>query len=316
MRTLGIGTVLLVLSTFMSEGTLLPARSVESRHLGGARIVRVYLPPSYERAPKRHYPVLYLHDGQNVFSSAGANCCFGWGSWELDKTADRLIAQRRMAEIIMVGVDHNRARFKEYRGLLYDRTGRRPSASKSAGSNTVDNSRFEAYAKFLIQELKPAIDREFRTRKMAAQTGVMGSSLGGLCSLALAWENPKVFGLAASFSGSFQVEKRNFLQSVLQSREGRLKPFRVYLDSGTVDSTGDDDDRHDTDAVAAEFRRIGWKDGKSLLHFTDKHPLTEPELERAVLRREKWDEARRSQHNEFYWRQRAWRALEFLFPPK
>ncbi len=316
MRTLGIGTVLLVLSTFMSEGTLLPARSVESRHLGGARIVRVYLPPSYERAPKRRYPVLYLHDGQNVFSSAGANCCFGWGNWELDKTADRLIAQGRMAEIIMVGVDQSRARYKEYRGLLYDRAGQRPSASRSAASNTVDNSRFEAYTKFLIQELKPAIDREFRTRKTAAHTGVMGSSLGGLCSLALAWENPKVFGLAASFSGSFQVEKRNFLQCILQPHEGRRKSFRVYLDSGTVDSTGDDDDRHDTDAVAAEFRRIGWKDGKTLLRFTDKHPLTEPELERAGLRRDKWEEALRSQHNEFYWRQRAWRALEFLFPKK
>ncbi|HEU0009363.1 MAG TPA: alpha/beta hydrolase-fold protein [Verrucomicrobiae bacterium] len=315
MRTLGIGTVLLVLSTFMSEGTLLPVRSVESRHLGGARSVRVYLPPSYERASRRRYPVLYLHDGQNVFSSAGTNCCFGWGNWELDLTADRLIAQGRMAEIIMVGVDQSRARYKEYRGLLYDHPGQRPSASRSAASNTLDNSRFEAYTKFLIQELKPAIDREFRTRKTAEHTGVMGSSLGGLCSLALAWENPKVFGLAVSLSGSFQVENRNFLQNVLQSYEGRRKPFRVYLDSGTVDNTGDDD-RHDTDAVAAEFRRIGWKAGKTLLHFTDKHPLTEPELERAGLRRDKWDEALRSQHNEFYWRQRAWRALEFLFPKK
>jgi predicted alpha/beta superfamily hydrolase len=314
MRTLGSGTVLLVLSTFMSEGTLLPARSVESRHLGGARIVRIYLPPSYERAPRRRYPVLYLHDGQNLFSPAGTNCCFGWGSWELDKTADRLIAQGRMAEIIMVGVDQSRSRYKEYRGLVYDRPGQRPSARKSGGSNTVDNSRFEAYASFLTRELKPAIDREFRTRKTAADTAVMGSSLGGLCSLSLAWENPKAFGLAASLSGSFQVETRNFLQGVLKPYEGRRKPFRVYIDSGTVDYTGDDDDRHDTDAVAAELRRIGWKDGKTLLHFTDKHPLTEPELERAGLRRDKWEEALRSQHNELYWRLRAWRALEFLFP--
>ena len=316
MRTLGSGMVLLVLSTFMSEGTLLPARSVESRHLGGARTVRIYLPPSYDRAPKRRYPVLYLHDGQNVFSSAGTNCCFGWGNWELDKTVDRLIAQGRMAEIIMVGVDNSRARYKEYRGLLYDRPGQPPSTKRNTGSNALDNSRFEAYTKFLIQELKPAIDREFRTRKAAADTGIMGSSMGGLGSLALAWEHPKVFGLAASISGAFQVENRNFLQCVLQSHEGRRKPFRVYVDSGTVDMTGDDDDRHDTDAVAAELRRIGWKDGKTLLHFTDKHPLTEPELERAGLRRDKSGEALRSQHNEFYWRQRAWRALEFLFPPK
>lgn len=315
MRTLGLGTVLLVLSTCMSEGTLLPARSVESRQLGGARSVRIYLPPSYERAARRRYPVLYLHDGQNVFSSAGTNCCFGWGSWELDKTADRLIAQGRISEIIMVGVDSSRARYKEYRGQLYEGTGQRPTSRSKASTNTLDNSRFEAYAKFLIQELKPLIDREYRTRKTAADTAVMGSSLGGLCSLALAWENPKVFGLAASLSGSFQVETRNFLQGVLEPYQARRKPFRVYIDSGTVDYTGDDDDRHDTDAVAAELRRIGWKEGKTLLHFTDKHPLTEPELERAGLRRDKWAEALRSQHNELYWRLRAWRALEFLFPP-
>ena len=316
MRTLGIGTVLLVLSTCMSEGTLLPARSVESRHLGGTRTVRIYLPPSYERAPTRRYPVLYLHDGQNVFSSAGANCCFGWGNWELDKTADRLIAEGRMGEIIMVAVDNSRERYKEYRGLLYERSGKLPSARKSAESNSVDNARFDAYTKFLIQELKPAIDREFRTRKTPAHTGVMGASMGGIGSLALAWENPKVFGLAASISGAFQVEKRNFLQCALQPFEGRRKPVRVYLDSGTIDFTGDDDGRRDTDAVAAELRRIGWKDGKTLLQFTDPHPLSEAELEQFGLRREKWEEARRSQHNEFYWRLRAWRALEFLFPPK
>lgn len=311
MRTLGIGMVLLVLSTCMSEGTLLPARTVESRHLGGTRVVRIYLPPSYDRAPKRRYPVLYLHDGQNVFSSAGTNCCFGWGNWELDKTADQLIAQGRMSEIIMVGVDNSRSRYKEYRGLLYEVPGKRPVA----GSNAADNSRFEAYTQFLIQELKPAIDRGFRTRKTAAHTGVMGASMGGIGSLSLAWENPKVFGLAASLSGAFQVENRNFLGYALQAHKGRPKPFRVYIDSGTVDFTGDDDGRRDTDAVAAELRRAGWKDGKTLLHFTDKHPLTEPELERAGLRREKWEEALRSQHNEFYWRVRAWRALEFLFPP-
>ena len=320
MRTLGIATVLLVLSTCMSEGTLLPARSVESRHLGGTRTVRIYLPPSYDRAPQRRYPVLYLHDGQNVFSSAGTNCCFGWGSWELDKTADRRIAEGRMGEIIMVAVDNSRERYKEYRGLIYERSPKLPSArksaAKSAATNSVDNSRFEAYTKFLLQELKPAIDREFRTRKTAAHTGVMGASLGGLGSLALAWENPKVFGLAASISGSFQVEKRNFLQCALQPYEGRRKPFRVYLDSGTIDFTGDDDGRRDTDAVATALRRIGWKEGMTLLQFTDLRPLSEAELEQSGLRREKWDEARRSQHNEFYWRLRIWRALEFLFPAK
>ena len=297
----------------MSEGRVLSELKVESRFLPGGRVVRVHLPPSYESSPRKRYPVLYLHDGQNVFSAAGTNCCYGWGSWELDTTADRLAAQGRMREILMVAVDNGRFRFKEYRGLIYETGGKRPG--KSGGTPDV-NARFEAYAKFLVEELKPKIDREFRTLKTSASTAVMGSSLGGICSLSLAWEHPKTFGLAASLSGSFHIERRNFLTQVLKPYAGSVKPLRVYLDSGVVDYTGDDDGRRYTDAVAAELLRIGWKEGRTLRHYTDEHPLNDEQLERAGLRRDKWEEARGSQHNEFYWRVRAWRALEYLFPKR
>jgi len=314
MRTVLVAAALLILSNSMSEGKLLPEQKIQSGHLGGARTARIYLPPSYDSAPKKRYPVLYLHDGQNVFSSAGTNCCFGWGSWELDKTADRLVAEGRMREVIMVAVNNSRSRYKEYRGLLHEAAGKRTKTAST--TNALDNERFAAYAKFLIEELKPWIDREFRTLKSASNTGVLGSSMGGIGSLSLAWEHPKIFGLAASLSGAFQVERTNFLRCVLRPYEGRPKPLRLYLDSGVVDYTGDDDGRRHTDAVVAELRRIGWKDGKNLLHYTDEHPMGDEEMERAALPRHKWHEARASQHNEFYWRVRAWRALEFLFPPK
>jgi hypothetical protein len=93
---------------------------------------------------------------------------------------------------------------------------------------------------------------------------------------------------------------------------GRTK----HILNGTMDYTGGDDGRQGTDAVAAELRRIGWKEGRDLEHFVDLKPLTEPELENSGLRRDKWKEAQTSQHNEFYWRLRAWRPLVFLFPPK
>ena len=263
--------------------------------------------------------MLYLHDGQNVFSSAGPDCCFGWGNWGLDRTVDRLCAEGRMREIIIVAVDNSRARYKEYRGRLHAEEP--PSKGKAkktapAATNALDNARFDAYANFLIKELKPRIDREFRTLKTSANTGVMGSSLGGICSVSLAWEFPRVFGRAASLSGSFQIERRNFLEQALRPYDGKPKTLRLYLDSGTIDFTGDDDGRKLTNLIVTELRRIGWKDEKNLRHFTDAAPASEHAMEQAGLRRDKWGEAQKSQHNEFYWRLRAWRALEFLFPPE
>ena len=135
-------------------------------------------------------------------------------------------------------------------------------------------------------------------------------------SLALAWEHPDIFGEAASLSGSFQIERQYFLKNHLRAWRGQPKQFRVYLDSGVVDFAGSDDGRKDTAAVVAELRRIGWKDGVNLLYYLDAKPLTEAELAGTGLRRDKWPEAQTSQHNEFYWRLRAWRPLVFLFPPK
>ena len=309
-----VALLLLMTTTGLSQGRLLKEEPVPSRFLDGNRIVRIYLPPSYDRNPKRRYPVLYLHDGQNVFSSSGPHCCFGWGSWALDQTADRLITEGRMREIIMVAVDNSRSRYKEYRGRLHAENTKGRKQPTKPDTNTLDNARFEAYANFLIKELKPKIDRDYRTLKTPANTGVMGSSLGGICSMSLAWEWPKVFGRTASLSGSFHIEKRNLLEQVLRPADRAKTMVRIYLDSGTIDFTGDDDDRRYTDAVADELRRLGWKDGRDLERFTEARPYTDQELEKTGLPFDKWHEAQRSQHNEFYWRMRAWRALVFLFP--
>ena len=271
-----------------------------STNLGSGRMVRIYLPASYAREQQRRYAVLYLHDGQNVYTSAGTNVAFGWGNWALDKTADDLSGAGKMQEIILVAVDNSRARYAEYCGVHH-----------AAGATT--NTSFENYTDFLIKELKPKIDARFRTRPEAANTGVMGSSMGGIGSLILGWEHPEIFGKAASISGAFMVEQTNFLKTVLQPYQGKPKPVRVYLDSGVCDFMKGDDGRSLTESVAAELRRIGW--GSELQHYVDAKPLNESELEKTGLRRDKWAEAQTSQHNEFYWRLRAWRSLTFLFPP-
>ncbi len=274
-------------------------REIPSQFLGRSRTVRVYLPPSYSTDSARRYPVLYLHDGQNVFSFAGTNIAFGWGSWELDKTADTLSRYGIMPEIIMVAVDNSAARFAEY-------CGRHHSAAAT------NHTAFDNYEAFLIEELKPEIDASYRTLPQPATTGLMGSSMGGICSIVLAWDHPEVFGCAACLSGAFQAET-NFLNLVLRSYQHKPKPLRLYFDSGIVDFTGGDDGRKMTESVVAEFRRIGWKENLQL--YLDAKPLTPPELEKAGLRRDKWSEAQTSQHNEFYWRLRAGRAFTFLFAP-
>jgi predicted alpha/beta superfamily hydrolase len=294
----------------MGQNGRLVDDSVPSRFLGGNRNIHVYLPPSYDKQSTRRYPVLYLHDGQNVFSSAGMNIAFGWGNWGLDTTVDQLCKDGKIQEIIMVAADNGRARYEEYCGRMNPV---RALASTNAVSTNA-NTAFENYAAFLITELKPRIDREYRTKPDPANTGVMGSSMGGICSLVLAWERPDVFGRAASLSGAYLVEGTNFLNSVLHGYHDKPKPFRAYLDSGVIDFTmGGDDGCALTGQVVAELRRIGWTN--NLNHYVDANPLTPAELEASGLRRDKWPEAQTSQHNEFYWRRRSWRALIFLFPP-
>ena len=243
--------------------------------------------------------MLYLNDGQNLFSSAGTNICFGWGNWELDKTMDELCRTRKMQEIILVAINNSPARYAEYCGRHHS-------------SETETNTEFENYASFLIRELKPKIDSDYRSRPEPENTGLMGSSMGGICSIVMAWDHPEVFGRAASLSGSFQVEGSNFLNRILRAYQGKPKPIRLYLDSGVVDFTGGDDGQRLTAAVVEEFRRIGWS--RTLMHYVDAKPLNLPEIAKTGLRQDKWSEAQTSQHNEFYWRLRSWRALTFLFP--
>ena len=305
---IAFGLFLAAMQTTFGQTNRFIDESVPSRFLGGNRGIHVYLPASYDKEPTRRYPVLYLHDGQNVFTSAGMNIAFGWGNWGLDKTADQLSQDGKMPEIIMVGVDNSAARYEEYCGRVKSA----PPAGSTNNAATSAPTAFENYTSFLITELKPKIDREYRTKSDAAHTGVLGSSMGGICSVVLAWEHPEVFGKAGSLSGWFGAEGTNFLNAVLSTYHGKPKPFRVYFDSGVKDFMGGDDGSALTVQVVGELKQIGWT--SELSYYLDPRPLTPAELESSGLRRDKWPEAQRSQHNEFYWRRRAWRALAFLFP--
>lgn len=168
---------------------------------GQAHAVRVYLPPGYDENHLRTFPVLYMQDGRNLFMPEEA---FGGREWRVDETMDRLDRMYAVRKVIVVGV----APIERMRD--YTRPGYGP------------------YGDFLVGTVKPAIDRAFRTRPGPADTVVMGSSLGGVVSLQLAWQHPDVFGNAACLSSTFGYEDDLFERI---EREPK-RAIRLYLDSG------------------------------------------------------------------------------------
>ncbi|MDX2192410.1 MAG: alpha-amylase family glycosyl hydrolase [Gemmatimonadales bacterium] len=162
------------------RGRLVHWRDVRSAHLGPARHVSVWLPPGYDRDTTRRYPVLYMHDGQNLFDPRIANTGTDWG---VDEAVTRLVARGEIPPVIVVGVWSTAARGPEY-------------------SPWHDAPR---YARFLIEELMPRVEGGFRVRRGPSFTFVMGSSMGGLLSMYLVREHPDRFGGCGCLSTHFPL---------------------------------------------------------------------------------------------------------------
>ena len=173
------------------------------------RSVQVWLPPSYSRG-RRRYPVLYMHDGQNLFEPAASFC---GADWKVDEVVSRLIREERLQEIIVVGIGNTPDRMEEYN--LARRRGR-------------------AYARFLIERVKPFVDSTYRTLPDRDHTAVMGSSMGGVVSFQLAWTYPDVFGKAGCLSSAFYKAWTPLARQVRQAPDtGRH--LRVYFDTGELE---------------------------------------------------------------------------------
>jgi len=204
------------------------------------RPVEVWLPDGYaERARAGHrYQVLYMQDGQMLFDPAST-----WNrqAWRVDVVLDRLMRQGRIADTIVVAIWNNdKLRASEYfPGKFLDRM---PAAVRDRYLHTYleNRSRSDDYLRFLVTELKPAIDRRYATRSDPAHTFIVGSSMGGLISVYAFSEYPQVFGGAAGLSthwvGSFEANAGiplaafNYLSERLPAPQGR----RLYLDHGTA----------------------------------------------------------------------------------
>lgn len=216
----------------------------QSRTFRNTRFLRVWLPPGYDEGENagRRYPVLYLNDGQNLFE---ASISFTGVEWGVDETADRLIRERVVPPMIIVGVDNTgKDRFREYM----------PHRSLQPMMLRVQGQR---YPNFLIKEVMPFIARNYRVASGPENTGLGGSSLGALISLYTAAVRPGVIGRLLLESPSLWASNR---QMIRESREVKRWPERICLATGTAEAGRPDRDRSMVDDVrelAAIFGRAG-----------------------------------------------------------
>lgn len=259
------------------SGDLRVHEKFRSKILANERRIWVWLPPGYEQNAETRYPVLYLQDGQNLFDNATSFA----GEWRADETAGRLVAEGKIRPLIIVGIDHaGSERLNEY--------GPTKDATVNAGGKAAE------YARFLLEEVMPFIDQTYRTLPDREQTGIGGSSMGGLVGLFIAREHNDRFGLVAALSPTLGWDNANLLKSIAGS-DPWIRSTRIWTDVG--DAEGDDMDRvravSHLNLLAATLKQSGRAEGRDFVARV---------VEGAA-------------HNEAAWAARLEDVLRFLYPP-
>jgi predicted alpha/beta superfamily hydrolase len=258
--------------THTLDGVVKRYPDFQSKLLGQERRVWVYLPPVYWDEPERRFPVLYMLDGQNVFD--GATAFIAGQEWEVDEAAERLIAEGRIEPLIVVAVDNGgAARADEYLPTVHRGTG----------------GQVDRFARVLVEEVKPWVDEEFLTRPEREDTGIAGSSFGGVAALWIGLTHADVFGKIAAVSTSATWDDGQIVRFVAALPD---KPETlVWTDMGTGEGSSQvEGARRLRDALVEK----GWEEGRDLAYL----------------------EAEGEPHNEVAWAKRVPRILEFLFPPR
>jgi len=248
-------------STALPNVHVLPALTIPG--LDRQRAIRLYLPPGYAKSGAR-YPVIYLHDGQNLFDAATGFA----GEWEVDESLDRLAREKHL-EVIAVGIDNGgEHRLQELTGWDNEKYGKAEGA---------------AYVDFIVDVVKPYVDRHYRTLADRTHTAIMGSSLGALISHYALMRRPEVFGSAGLFSPSYWYAPPSFTDAARPLASGT----RLYLYAGSDE---------DPDMVANMLKMAS--------------VLQDAGLPRASMKIRVVAAAR---HNEAAWRSEFPAAVEWLF---
>jgi len=245
------------------------------------RDVIIWLPPDYNTNTNttRRYPVLYMHDGQNLMDATKA---FAGVEWGVDETAQQLVESGQVEPVIIVGVYNTSDRGPEYTQVP---DARYPEVDGANGG------RADLYGQFLINELKPVIDGKYRTKPEAQYTGLAGSSLGGLVSMYLGMKNPGTFNRLGVVSPSVFWGNNNIVTQV-NALPGKL-PLRIWLDIGTNEGSSSQETVEDTLALRDALVGKGWVLDNDL----------------------KYTEVPGGVHSEAAWAARFGDILKYLYPP-
>jgi predicted alpha/beta superfamily hydrolase len=278
--------------------------SFQSTVLGNTRPIYAYLPASYDENTDATYPVVYMHDGQNLWAAdpqlaafgtwnvdttfddatnsgaCSANGLFGWGAQPLGGTPTTCTGDadcpssecRTFPEAIVIGVANTSQRIYEYTPTTD------PSTPGGGGA--------DLYLQMLVQELKPAIDGMLRTRPDVGSTAMAGSSLGGLVTAYAGLKRPDVYGMVGELSPSSWWNNDVIVTDVMGTLAPPMRPTIVYVDSGQ----GTADDEMDTDDLAAAYLALGYVDGTNFRHVIQPNAA----------------------HNETYWAERFPGAAQLL----
>jgi len=281
MRGILISALLLPLMAFGQErktslvGTIQKIPDFQSQALGSSRDLMVYLPPTYEAEPNRRFPVLYMHDGQNVFD--GMTSYIPNQEWRADETAEMLIRAGLIEPIIIVAIPNaGMERGNEYL----------PTRA-AIGANQV-GGKADLYTKMVADEIKPLIDRSYRTKPDAKNTAVCGSSFGGIITLHMGMSRPNVFGKLIAMSPSIWWDNRTM---ITRAATWKSRGQRLWLDTGTLEG---EDSVKDTQDFFAALSKAGWKGGRDVACIVESG----------------------AKHNEVAWAGRLDAALLFLFPAR
>lgn len=256
-------------------GRLHKRADFESRVLAGNRELVIYLPEGYDEHPAQKYPVMYFHDAQNVFE--GATAYVPGHYWRVPESADHLIASGRMQPAILVGIPHGGDR------RIDEFTPSRNPQNSYGGQAAL-------YGRMVVEEVMPFITHQYRVLGGAKNTGIGGSSLGGLVTMYLGIRYPEVFGKLAVMSPSVWWDYRMILRKIVSvTHKQRAK---VWLDVGCHEGDNPRATLRDVRLLRDVLVRKGWQPGVNLFYYEDPH----------------------GRHDEAAWAARTPEMLQFLFP--